>query len=550
MNPGYSGSVCVVDDGEVVFFSEEEKQTRFKYDANPFKSLTLALEKYKDIDYMVLGGFDDSQYPQLTFTSENLFSGFVRKFNPKIKIVNMATSHFLGHAASAFYNSGFDKALSIVIDNHGSMKGFRRGTKGYYGFESEIVSEMSYPGKSKILHSSLTTQETNEEPFYDEEISASFEASIVKAWEGAAASLGIPVFNFNKIVELSTYYEEDEEIIPELFNEHNRCDYDLVYPNNPAGAALRDDTSIGEPFTSLRTDPKIWHFDRDEMPLIVPEIAHYLQIETEKIVIDMIREWVEKTEINNVCLSGMMFSNPKLKMAIEEACKDLNIFIDPIANDKSTSIGLAKLVYHRESRSKKINTMNDMCMHGVEPDYSEINNHKVEDCGLQDVVNLLQYNNEVAIYQGKSEIDCFSLGNRTVLKNIKAKKDEKIRWFFKPTLSILKENVSNWFDFDNEHLNLDHRLLKVKENKKDDLKDFMHGDGTCTVQIINDKSNLYEIMKMSSDNEMEILINDEFKDKADVTAETLEDAINTFESSDIDVLYFPELKKMMKKDEA
>jgi carbamoyltransferase len=39
INPGHNGSACLVSDGELKYYLEEERLSRMKYDGNPFKSM-------------------------------------------------------------------------------------------------------------------------------------------------------------------------------------------------------------------------------------------------------------------------------------------------------------------------------------------------------------------------------------------------------------------------------------------------------------------------------------------------------------------------------
>ena len=46
ISPGHNGSVCLLIDGKIELYIEEERFTRVKYDANPLKSLFYVLSKY------------------------------------------------------------------------------------------------------------------------------------------------------------------------------------------------------------------------------------------------------------------------------------------------------------------------------------------------------------------------------------------------------------------------------------------------------------------------------------------------------------------------
>ena len=119
INPGHNGSAALLVDGELKFYIEEERLSRNKYDGNPFAGMMEAL-KY-GVDILVLGGTSE-QFPQLPWTGEDPYSGFLRKFNPNLQTINVGGAHHVGHAAGAFYNSGFKQAAAVIVDGSGSQR--------------------------------------------------------------------------------------------------------------------------------------------------------------------------------------------------------------------------------------------------------------------------------------------------------------------------------------------------------------------------------------------------------------------------------------------
>ena len=118
VNPGHNGSAALVSDGEVVFYGEEERFSRLKYDGNPFRAMLQVLMN-NQIDELVIGG-TSNDLATLPWTGEDSYSALARKFNPQVKVTRMGHLHHLGHAASAFYGSGFTSAAAVVVDGAGS----------------------------------------------------------------------------------------------------------------------------------------------------------------------------------------------------------------------------------------------------------------------------------------------------------------------------------------------------------------------------------------------------------------------------------------------
>ena len=120
VNPGHNGSVALVSDGKLVYFIEEERLSREKYDGNPFRGIIDILKKWH-IDEIVIGG-TSPELPRLPWTGEDPYTALVRKSCPNVKTTIFGHEHHLGHAAHTFYNSGFERAAVIIIDGAGSFR--------------------------------------------------------------------------------------------------------------------------------------------------------------------------------------------------------------------------------------------------------------------------------------------------------------------------------------------------------------------------------------------------------------------------------------------
>jgi len=136
-NITHDSSVCVVKNGKIEFFCKEERLSRLKRDKSSLKSLQLYknknLEKIDHILYCTPSNYSGSY---------NIFKKHIKNiFNLEMENFSSLTHH-LCHASSAFYNSGFKKALTFVIDRNGSIF-FNNDTETCR--ESETVFLCSYP---------------------------------------------------------------------------------------------------------------------------------------------------------------------------------------------------------------------------------------------------------------------------------------------------------------------------------------------------------------------------------------------------------------------
>ena len=230
INPGHNGSAALVVDGEVIFYGEEERFSRMKYDGNPFRAMINILSNYQ-VDELVIGG-TTNQLHQLPWTGENSYTALARKFNPNIKITKMGDLHHLGHAAGAFYNSGFETAVAIVADGAGSVHQVMVDeNQGVAGFETESIYKCSYPGNFDAIYKRYADGNS----FYYDNGVQEFDntVTITKAYEAVSNYLGFGFIEAGKTMGLSSYGKYDENI-PPLFI-YGKGNKNLLRPHYPAG---------------------------------------------------------------------------------------------------------------------------------------------------------------------------------------------------------------------------------------------------------------------------------------------------------------------------
>ena len=152
INPGHNGSVALVEDGKLIFYSEEERWSRQKYDGNPFRAMLWVLTNHL-IDHLIIGGTHNN-WATLPWTNENAYAALARKFSPNVQVTLMGHLHHLGHAASAFYGSGFETACAIVVDGAGSyvQESMGEGLPLTGGFETESIYHCSYPHEFNAVY--------------------------------------------------------------------------------------------------------------------------------------------------------------------------------------------------------------------------------------------------------------------------------------------------------------------------------------------------------------------------------------------------------------
>ena len=169
-----------------------------------------------------------------------------------------------------------------------------------------------------------------------------------------------------------------------------------------------------------------------------------------------------------------------------------------------------------------------------------------------DVVKNIIDGKIVAIFQGGSEWGPRALGNRSILfdpRNPDAKdivnKVKKREWYRPFAGTILLEHANDYFDMvtikETPYMSY---AIPAKQKAKDEVPGIIHVDGTCRIQTVTREQNkhFYDLIEeFYKQTGVPILFNTSFNLAGEPLVETLEDAKDTVNRSDIDLLYTPEL---------
>jgi carbamoyltransferase len=559
VNPGHNGAAALLCDGELVYYIEEERLSRMKYDGNPFRGILDILSKWH-VDEIVIAG-TSPEYVKLPWTGEDPYTALVRKFNPKVKTTVLGHEHHLGHAACAFYNSGFDKAIAIIVDGAGSYKKENLDEKGKVtaeGFETESIWMCEYPANYSLLYK---VYGNNQGPRISNGL-FDFDSAvtITKAYEAVSHYLGFGFIEAGKTMGLAPYGKQDN-YIPGLFV-GNRATKDMFIPNYPAGAYIDQ-----ERFQYLKQtqDPKEWHTDPSKLTDAEKNLAWKIQQETQAIVGDMIEQAVKSTEVKNIVVAGGYGLNCVANYYFKKRFPDLNIYCEAIAHDGGTAIGVTKLVHHTSTEDITIRPQTTL-YHGPKyaPELIEkvLDNHKdnisVSTVSYEDVAKLISEKNIVSLFQGGSEAGPRALGNRSILydsRDVDGKdfvnKVKGREWFRPFAGSVLAEDANDWFDM----AGMDESpfmmyAVNVAADKLSIIPSITHVDDTCRVQTVTEEQNkhYYNLIKAFKQiTDVPVLFNTSFNLAGDPLVETIDNALDTLYRSKLKYLYLPELGVLVTK---
>lgn len=559
ISPGHNGSAALVVDGEVVYYAEEERLSRLKYDGNPFRAMIQILAN-NVVDELVIGG-TSAQLAQLPWTGEDAYTALARKFNPNIKVTKMGHLHHLGHAAAAFYNSGFETAAAIVVDGAGTFHQEQLEEAGVVlgGYETESIYQCSYPHEFNAVFKRYSDG-TSGNMYYDNGIQE-FDSSvtITKAYEAVSDYLGFGFIEAGKTMGLAPYGAPDENIPPFFVN--GKGNKNLLIPRYPAGAHIDENRF---PYLKRFSDPKEWHADFSLVRDQDKNLAFHIQYEAEEQVKALIQRAIDTTGETNIVISGGFGLNCVANYKFLQQFPDITFYVDPVAHDGGTSIGLARYAWFQHSKETEAKPLTSLYL-GQFPDYAQLElvqqyipSINIEDSTYDSIAELIENGNIVALFQGRAEAGPRALGNRSILFDPRAENGKdivnqvKMREWFRPFAgSVLEEQASEWFDL--ATLNKSPFMMyavNVKEDKLDQIPAVTHVDNTCRVQTVSkeDNEHYYELIQaFYNKTGVPILFNTSFNLAGQPLVDSVMDAILTMFNSDINYLYLPEIGKLITK---
>lgn len=561
INPGHNGSAALVVNGELKFYGEEERFSRMKHDGNPFRSMLTAILSVP-IDEVVIGGAIHL-LPTLPWTLEDPYSALVRKFNPNVKVTNMSQNHHLGHAASAFYGSGFETAVAVIVDGCGSSieAKDKDGKVVTMGFETESIIKCSYPAN---FHSFYKRHSDGINPYFNDGINEwDNSVTITKAYEAVSQYLGFGSIDAGKTMGLAPYGKEDNDI-PRFFI-NGRGNKNLLLPRYPMGAFIDDSRYEYLALPDKTLGYKDWHGDFSLCRDVEKNLAFAVQQETEQEVIALIQKAIDMTGETNVVLSGGYALNCVANYKIIKHFPNIKFYVDPIAHDGGTSIGLAKLIWYNKSSDMTIRPLTSLYL-SVAPQYPSVeilakqlaSVVTFEETTPEAIVDLIDAGNIVTMFQGKAEAGPRALGNRSILFDPRREDGKDIvnsvkhrEWFRPFAGSVLAEHAHDWFEM--ETLESSPFMMYAVDVKADKLKlipAVTHVDGTCRVQTVSptDNPHYYSLINAFYEKTgVPVLFNTSLNLGGEPLAETLEDSINILIKSDMELLYLPEINTLVRK---
>jgi carbamoyltransferase len=582
---GHNSGVCLLRDGELVFSIEEERLSRNKYDGGPLASMIKILDYTDKLDYLVIAHTQPlGTAGTIDFTGDDVYTGMARKLglirrneNPHNhpQVIDLSRTHHKLHAACAFYRSGFESAVSLVVDGAGTFIPMTIGQENEMTWELESIFSCEYPCEFKTLYkhqagrgpwgsiripfmdSSGEGEEGTHELIFDES------AGITKAYEAVTQYCGWAPIEAGKTMGLFPYGKPNDKI-PTIYTDGGggswkTSDRNVIVPTYPNGAV------VNEGRYEFLTTPQ----GTEDLTMLENrrDMAYAIQVESQAMVLDLIRKAVQISNNKNVVLSGGYGLNCVANYWYLEQLKDegINLYVEPVSNDAGTAIGAAYYVYYKTTNDMNIKSKINDLYYGPSYSYSKeqiletanrYNADSVQEATHEDVIELIVNKNIVALFQGRSEAGPRALGNRSILYDPRDPngKDHvntiKRREYFRPFAgSMLKEHVHEWFDLRGmDETPFMMYAVKCQEGIEEKIPAIIHVDGTCRIQTVTPEQNkhYYDLINcFYNKTGCPILFNTSFNLGGEPLVETLDDACRTLANSGIEYLYLPEYKTLI-----
>ncbi|OGV63234.1 MAG: hypothetical protein A3K19_13070 [Lentisphaerae bacterium RIFOXYB12_FULL_65_16] len=551
----YDTSACLFQDERLVAFAEEERFTRVKHavDVFPVNALKYCLKQgglsLEEVDAIAFG-FDVDRhdsgdmrkfYDSMPYDKDEgtkawerhnigLFSAENMKAYLQLKLRKAGLtcalpplkcySHHLSHAASAYYCSGFQEAITITMDGSGDDNAAVLWKCG--GDRIEEVKAIKIPHSLGWLYAAITEY-------------LGFDAN-----SGEGKVMGLAPYGA-AVPEVEAAFDQ---LIQIRRGEYSIDPYSIFYGKHTYNPRFTDKMA-----GLLPIPPK---HSKADLFAGYQNIAFSLQDRLEKAVIELTRFLVDKTGIRNLCLGGGVALNCKANGKIWAQCELDGIFVQPISSDAGTCLGASLLCLKDHGISPRIPFTHAY----LGPEYSNEEIQRALDANkltyrkLENVpraaAELLRDDKIIGWFQGRMEAGPRALGGRSILASpLKADMKDRVndqvkfRDPWRPFCpSVLYEKAGEYV----EHMCFHPFMIlafKVRQERVKDIPAVVHVDGTARPQMVRreDNERYYEMIKCFGEmTGVPVVLNTSFNVKGEPIVCSPLDAIRCFYGTGLDAL--------------
>jgi carbamoyltransferase len=555
MVQGFDSAAALLVDGRIVAAAAEERFSLEKHtNAFPRRSIRYCLAAAgitADRLDGVAHGFDYAQYADFFRNFDAAYYMSVLAPERQIELWKehfglaltsrrfKSVDHHLAHAASAYYQSGFDEALCLVADGMGEVSSLTLYSVRNGGFEKLE----SFPIQSSvgILYSLITVH-----------LGFKFNADEYKVM--GLAPYGDPA-SFRSFFAGITEFSGNGKYAIRL----DRLSKERSANYRGARKHLEDKIiPAGEPDGPL--------------PQAHRDFAAAAQECLEKILFHVLEHWRRKTGVAKLCMAGGVALNCTFNGKLLQRGLFEEVYVQPAAGDDGTALGAACVLAGQNGDSLAAANVGEMPFYG--PAYSkaeiraaierfagqvEFADLGSEAAAAEDAARALAADEVVAWFQGRMEYGPRALGNRSILANplspdIKERLNSivKLREGFRPFApAATADRAADYFDYRPSSL-FDYMLAicTVRREWRERLPGVTHVDGSARLQTVGSRKNPLFHQLISCFGELSgvhCVVNTSFNVRGQPMIVSPEIAIETFLKVKIDRLHL-ETFRITKRD--
>jgi predicted NodU family carbamoyl transferase len=459
----------------------------------------------------------------LAYFSGLIAQGFASAADELMSPVPLDASydHHLCHVASAYYPSGFHKALIVSLDGMGNE------------FSCRV-----FRGEDGELH--------HVESFFFEEL------PIGLNYETVTALLGFnPMRHAGKITGLAAYGTENpacaaalDDFFHQMWSAHGpeELAFEFLMRDRPRGLAR---------LIELRGE-RFGNFSRED-------IAYAIQKRTEQEVTDLVLRYKQRfPHLENICLAGGVFANVRVNQVVHELGFG-NIFVQPAMSDAGLAYGAALLHCAAGAGGKLAPYRLEHVFLGPEwtPEQmkealarNNLAGDLLEEHELaEQVAELLMQKKVVAHFHGRMEYGPRALGNRSILYS--AADPDVNRWLneqlnrteFMPFApAVMAEHADDYFvGLDGARHAAEFMTITFRGTERAirEIPAAIHVDGTARPQlVVRDRNPRFHAILAAYHERMgvPVLINTSFNMHEEPIVASPDDAIRAFLLGKLDAL--------------
>jgi len=559
-NDMYISSACLLNSGEIIAAGAEERFTRRKMTREfPSQAIKYCFKEgnilAEDVDawaiawnpgvYLkkynpIFSGQRRHLIEQLYSVPDNVSQFYGRpdcehfyqelSFSGQKAKIHYITHH-RAHAANAFFLSPFDTAAIMTSDAQGEFESttFSNGK----GTSIQQLKSLNYPHSLGVLYSTIT-EFLGFRPNSDE-------------WKVMAMGALTD--------QTGPYYHYFSDTLCQI-NPNNLFELDLSYFK---GHIHEQPNLYTEKMIDLLGPPRLPEAPFEERHY---QIAKALQIVSEEITFELLKQLYKLTKEKNLAVSGGFFMNSVLNGKILENTPFENIFISSCPDDSGNCFGAALYIHNHIQGNPRIEPMQhnyygpafskqqiESTLKRFKVKYTKLNGNEAETAARHIAKGKI-----IGWFQGRMEFGQRALGNRSILadprqKEMKAKINSAIKYreSFRPFApAVLQESQDKYFSIgqagDTPFME---KVYPGRPEKADIIPAVFHDDGTCRLQSVSKKNNdkFYNLIEsFDKITGIPVVINTSFNLNGEPIVCTPEDALKTFFSCGLDVLIMDEFE--------